>query len=269
MRDIRILQFNCSLANYGATRPILDVALPTKHQVLIIQELGFSRQIGIIYYLKGYVLVYKADPIIKVYFIISREIKSSLQSFQVFSRFVIVLRMQTIGRILTIINNYNLQDNSLQIRTQNTIKLILKSITNQTILLGDFNYHYPSQGGPQAARELQVEHLQVEAQRYRLTLITLLGEPTQRRGAQQSIINLTLILEELEPLIEYCGLQENQATTQDYILINIKLALAALAHVESRQFTLKKVEQGPLCQSVQKCRQQESKDPLTALQKGI
>ena len=57
---------------------------------------------------KGYVLVYKADPTTKVCFMISREIKSSLWSFQAFSRFVAVLRMQTVGRILIIINNYNL-----------------------------------------------------------------------------------------------------------------------------------------------------------------
>jgi len=130
MRDIRILQFNCGLANYGATRPILDAASPTKHQVLVIQELGFSRQKGIMYYINRYVLAYKADPIIKVCFMISREIKSSLWSFQAFSRFVAVLCMQTAGGTLTIINIYNPQDNSPRIRTWNTIEPTLKRIAH-------------------------------------------------------------------------------------------------------------------------------------------
>ena len=49
MLNTRILQFNCGLANYKATKPILDAADPNTHQVMAIQEQAFNRYTGSTY----------------------------------------------------------------------------------------------------------------------------------------------------------------------------------------------------------------------------
>ena len=51
--------------------------MPADHQVLAVQELAYNRYTKLIYYPRGFTLIYNALPIIKVYFIISRDIKAA------------------------------------------------------------------------------------------------------------------------------------------------------------------------------------------------
>jgi hypothetical protein len=77
MQHTRILQFNCGLANYNATRPIFDAVSPATHQILAIQEPGYGKRTKTTYCPRGYILAYDNNPWTKVCFMISRELPLS------------------------------------------------------------------------------------------------------------------------------------------------------------------------------------------------
>src|SRR5438045_961761 len=96
------------------------------------------------------------------------------------------------GNPLTISHVYNPQGNGPQIQTWEAISEALAEAEGEVLLLGDFNTHHPDWGGTQAASELQSRHLLIETDRKGLQLLTPRGEPTWKRGTQQSVITLPL-----------------------------------------------------------------------------
>ncbi len=152
------------------------------YQILIVQEPVYNRYTKLIYYPRGFILIYNALPIIKVYFIISQNIKATYQKRRQYSPFTIALQVHLEGLEIIIINIYNLRKNSPQIRIQPKVKTAIKEAKGEVILLGNFNAYYLIQGGKYIASKEQAEHLLAKTNTRGLILTILKGEPIQKRG---------------------------------------------------------------------------------------
>ncbi len=144
MLGTRILQFNCGLANYKTTRPILDAADPNTHQVLAIQEQAYNRYTATTHCPWGYSLASNSDPAAKVCFMVSKKIPAHTWSLQSLGQYVGTLQMQMNDVEMTITNVYNSRGNGPRIQTWNTIQRALCVAKGKILLLGDFNAHHPS-----------------------------------------------------------------------------------------------------------------------------
>ena len=268
MLDTRILQFNCGLANYKTTRPILDAADPNTHQVLAIQEQAFNRHTGSTYCPRGYSLAGDREAAFKVCFMVSKRISPHTWFFQPYSQNATALHLHR-AKDITIINVYNPRSNGPQIQTWKTIQQATHEAKGEIILLGDFNAHHPSWGGPQAACEAQSEHLRTATIASGLSLLTPCGLPTWKRGNQQSVIDLTFASEAVRDLVQFCGPMDHWATMQDHIPIDIQIALSAEEPAPSKRYALERLDKEGLtqhlCQSGWAC----APCPLTALQQTI
>jgi len=69
--DVSIIQFNYRQANYNTLRLIFNALELAKRLVLVIQEPAFNKHTGLTYYPRGFKLVYKANPVTRVYFMVS------------------------------------------------------------------------------------------------------------------------------------------------------------------------------------------------------
>ena len=188
MQNTRILQFNCGLANYRATRPIFDAVSHASHQILAIQEPGHNKLTKTTYCQKGYVLAYDNNPWTKVCFMVSSRIPLSDWTYQPHGHHAATLRVQLEGIIVVIINVYNPRSGHDQARTWQTIEEILTQNApgEEVLLLGDFNLHHPVWGGIRAAREAQGDHLLMATEAYNLRIHTPQGIATWKRGGDES-----------------------------------------------------------------------------------
>jgi len=143
MLDAQILQFNCELTNYKATKPILDAADLNTHQVMAIQEQTFNRHTDSIYCPQEYCLAGSSDAVFKVCFMVSRKISAHTWFCQPYSQNVAALHLHH-TKDMTIINVYNSRSNEPQIQTWQTIQQAIHEAEDEIILLGDFNAHHPS-----------------------------------------------------------------------------------------------------------------------------
>ena len=73
-RDILIIQFNYGQANYNTLRPIFNALEPEKRLLLTIQEPALNKHTGTTYYPRGFKLIYEANPVTRVCFIVSEEL---------------------------------------------------------------------------------------------------------------------------------------------------------------------------------------------------
>lgn len=154
--------------------------------------------------------------------------------------------MQLADTELSIINVYNPRSHGPRIQTWNIIQEAIHQAKGEIILLGDFNAHHPIWGGPQAAREPQAEHLQTAIASNSLVLLTPCGMPTWKRGAQQSVIDLTFASEAMKEAIQYCGPVDQWATTQDHIPIDIRILLTPAEPAQSRRYAMEKLDKDEL-----------------------
>jgi len=267
--EITIIQYNCGHANYGASRPIFDAASPASHMVLAIQEPCFSKVTRTTYCPKGYTLAYIPNPATKVCFMVSKEIYLGHWSFQAHSPYVASLCLRTIDNPLTIINVYNPRGDGPRIQTWDAILEALAEAEGEVLLLGDFNAHHPEWGGTQAASEPQSRHLLVETGKKGLQLLTPRGEPTWKRGMQQSVIDLTFATERILNTILYCGPEERWAITKDHIPINIRLSIATTPPPPSRRYALQKLNKKKLHDYLKESKWESSSDPLSTLQEAL
>lgn len=268
MLDTRILQFNCGLANHKATKPILDAANPNTHQVLAIQEQAFNRYTGSTYCPRGYSLAGGSEAASRVCFMVSSRISSHTWSFQPYSQNVAALHLHH-TKDMTIINVYNPRSNGPQIQTWQTIQQALREAKGEIMLLGDFNAHHPSWGGPQAACETQSEHLRTATMASGLSLLTPCGLPTWKRGNQQSVIDLTFASEAIRELVQFCGPMDHWATTQDHIPIDIQIALPTEELVPSKRYALERLNKEELTRYLRQSGWACAPCPLAALQQTI
>ena len=244
--EITIIQYNCGNANYQAARPIFDAASPASHTVLAIQEPCFSERTRTTYCPRGYDLAYDPNPTTRVCFMISKEVQLGCWSFQAHSPYVASLRLRTTDNTLTIINVYNPRSNGPRIQTWETVAEAITEAEGEIILLGDFNAHHPEWGGPQAAREPQSGHLLIETRRRGLHLLTPRGEPTWKRGMQESVIDLTFATEQTQMAMLHCGPEDRWAITNDHIPINIRLSTATLSPPPTKRYALQKLDKKKL-----------------------
>ena len=152
------------------------------HQVLIIQELVYNRYTKLIYCPRGFTLIYNTLLIIKVCFIINRDIKAVYWKRRQYSPFTAALWVRLEGLEIIIINIYNLYKDSPQIRIQPKVKIAIKEAKGEIILLGDFNTYYLIQDRKYTASKEQAERLLAETNTKGLILTILRGEPIQKRG---------------------------------------------------------------------------------------
>jgi len=268
MLDTRILQFNCGLANYKATKPILDAADSNTHHVLAIQEQAFNRYTNSTYCPRGYSLASDGDPASKICFMVSKKISAHTWSFQTYGQHVAALQLRH-TKDMTIINVYNSRSNGPQIQSWEAIQRAIQEAKGEILLLGDFNAHHPSWGGPQAASEAQSEHLRTATVANGLSLLTPCGLPTWKRGSQQSVIDLTFASEAISKLVLFCGPVDHWATIQDHIPIDIQIAMPTKEPAPSKRYALEKLDKERLEQHLQQSGWARALCPLTALQQAI
>ena len=165
--------------------------------------------------------MYNALPITKVYFIISRNINIAYQKYKQYGPFTIALQVRLKGLEVIIINIYNLCGDSPQIRIQLKVRTAIKEAKEEIILLGDFNAYYLIQGGKYIASKEQAERLLAKTNTRGLILTTLRGEPIQKRGEQESVINLMFISLDLYRKVNFYSIVKKQALIKNYIPIYI------------------------------------------------
>jgi len=268
MLDAQILQFNCGLTNYKATKLILDAADLNTHQVMAIQKQTFNRHTDFTYCLWGYCLADSSDAVFKVCFMISRKISVHTWFCQSYSQNVTALHLHH-TKDMTIINVYNSRSNEPQIQTWQTIQQVIHETEGEIILLRDFNAHHLSWGGPQAICEAQSEHLWTATIMSDLSLLTPCGLPTWKRGTQQSIIDLTFASEAIKELVQFCGPMDHWATMQNHILIDIQITVLTEKPVPSKWYVLKKLDKDEITQHLCQSEWTYALCSLTALQQTI
>ena len=138
------------------------------------------------------------------------------------------------------------------------------------LLLGDFNTNHPDWGGIGAACDQEAEHLLLATGREGLDLITATGEPTWRRNAQESTIDLTFVTQRLHNRVIFCGPIEEWALTKDHIPIKIELGVKpGESLTTSRRFALQKLKSEKLNSLIRSSGWEDQEDPLDALQNEI
>jgi endonuclease/exonuclease/phosphatase (EEP) superfamily protein YafD len=182
MSKLTILQYNCGNANHKKVRPWFDAASQATHQVLAIQEPGYSKLSKSTYCPKGFTLLYEALPTTRVCFMVSREINAAHWLYKQHGPYVAVLQLILCKTTVSIINVYNPRGNGPRINAWTALETALGEAVGEVILLGDFNAHHPAWGGAQAASETQAEHLLRATNTRGLRLLTPVGDPTWKRG---------------------------------------------------------------------------------------
>jgi len=177
--------------------------------------------------------------------------------------------MQLANEEVTIINVYNPRSNGPRLQTWDTIQQAIHLANGEVILLGDFNAHHPSWGGPQAACEPQSDHLHTAATANGLLLLTPCGLPTWRRGIQRSVIDLTFASEAIERVVQFCGPVDRWATMQDHIPIDIHISIMAPEPAPSRRYAMEKLDKDGLRQHLNQSNWMHAPCPLTALQQAL
>ncbi len=200
---------------------------------------------------------------------VSKKVPAHTWSFQSHGQRIASLHMQLADKEVTIINVYNPRSNGPRIQTWDTIQQAIHLVKGKIILLGDFNAHHPSWGGPQAAHESQSDHLHTAATTNGLLLLTPCRLPTWRRGVQQSVIDLTFASEAIERVVQFCGPVDQWATMQDHIPIDIHISIRAPKPAPSRQYAMEKLDKEGLWQHLNQSNWIHASCQLTALQQTL
>ena len=119
------------------------------------------------------------------------------------------------------------------------IEQALAEAKGEVILLGDMNIHHPRWGGRHIATEPQAEHLLNAVEVEGLHLLTPPGEPTWKRGEQESVIDLTFASQGVLDRLEFCGTEERWAISRDHIPISIRANFIPKPPAPSKRFALK------------------------------
>ena len=154
-------------------------------------------------------------------------------------------------RNIFIINVYNLRSNESQIQSWQAIQQVIQKIKKKIVLLKDFNVHYLFWGGSQIISEAQSEHFHIITVANDLSLLTSCELLTWKRDSQQSIIDLTFVSETISELILFCNSMNHWAITQNYILIDIQIAMLMKKSASSKHYALKKLNKKKLKQHLQ------------------
>src|SRR5205814_2106511 len=83
-----------------------------------------------------------------------------------------------------------------------------------------------------------------ETERRGLHLLTPRGEATWRRGAQDSVIDLTFATDGLQQSVTRCGPMDGWAIALDHIPIDIRLSRACHPRPPSRRHAISKLRRG-------------------------
>ena len=194
--------------------------------------------------------MYNALPIIKVCFIISKNIDFAYQKRRQYGPFTTALQVRLEGLEVIIINVYNLYRDSPQIRIQLEVKTAIKEAKGEIILLGNFNTHHPIQGEKYIASKEQAERLLAETNTKGLVLAILKGEPIQKRRQQESVIDLIFISLDLYRKVNFNSIVKEQALIKDYIPIYIQINDASYPLAERQRLTFRKLNIQSFLQSI-------------------
>ena len=149
-----------------------------RHQLLVIQELIYSKITHFIYCSRGYSLLYKVNKTTRIYFIISKLLALKNWAYKLYNAYItaVTIRLKSISVI--VINIYNPIGNKKVIIIEKSIKSALNKIKKEIILLRNFNTHYSAWEGRAAAIKTQSEYLLREMERRTLYLLTPQEEAT-------------------------------------------------------------------------------------------
>jgi exonuclease III len=250
MKRLTIVQYNCGHSNYRSTRPLFDCLDPEEYQIIALQEPAYNKQTRKTYQPKGYYLLYEPNPATRTCFLVSQHIDTQAWSYHNISPNIDKLQLATDRGQISIINVYNPSDNKPQIATWELLRQAIDTAEGEVIVLGDFNTHHTAWGGQQATVEAQATHLLNELETRGLALTTPTGEPTWKRGTQESTIDLTFIQETLADRLEFCGPEDTWAITADHIPIRIALNVATPAQRTRQRYATNKLNQEKYTQEI-------------------
>lgn len=266
MSSFGIIQYNCGNANHRSARPLFDAATTTEYPLLAIQEPYFNERSRTTYCPRAYTPIHDGTLQAKVCFMISRTMPLDTWQFKAYSHNVAAIRLRFTAITVTVINAYNPISNRQTITIWDDIQQAINDAEGEILLLGDFNAHHPAWGGTQAATEPKAEHLRRAVSQQDLHLLTPRGEATWKRGAQQSVIDLTFASTGLVEQTTYCGTRDSWTTTKDHIPIDIRLNLAHKTPPKSTRFAIQAADWTAIKKKVQESRWPEAPEPITALQ---
>ena len=269
MNRLEIVQFNCGHSNARASRALFDSF--ERPQVIAVQEPGFNRYTGSTYCPKPYELAYEADQSTRVCFMVRRDVGAAQWKRKQYGPNVASLELNTKRGKISIVNVYNPRDRGPRLHEWSRIEAAIKDAQGEVLLLGDFNAHHQRWGGRGVTCEQNAQHLLDETERWDLSLVTPQGEPTWRRGHQNSVIDLAFASQGVRERIYFCGPEERWALPQDHIPVRITMDIqqARDAQVASRRFALQKLDRDGLVVALQAQNWQQAPDPLGSLHQAL
>ena len=233
--------------------------------LLAVQEPAFSELTSSTYCPRGFKLVYEANPATRVCFMVSDQLGTDQWMSRSYGPNVASITIRTTEGPLSVVNVYNPRGNGPRIQTWGQIATALDGIEGEVILLGDFNAHHPTWGGTHVASEPQSEHLLRETERRGLHLLTPRGEATWRRGAQDSVIDLTFATDGLQQSVTRCGPMDGWAIALDHIPIDIRLSRACHPRPPSRRYAIRKLDRAGLEERIKLSGWETDQDPLSKI----
>jgi hypothetical protein len=162
MRDLNVIQYNCGNANGGEARPFFDMMDPAIHPIISIQEpLVRRRGQHSTYCPRNYRLSRSLQEGNRVVFMIHERIPNT--EWEVLRatphcEYLMIGRGEQEVRILNVYNPIGASSQPT-IETWPTIKECLQDNHPRTMVVGDFNSHYPEWAGPTTTREDKAQHL--------------------------------------------------------------------------------------------------------------
>lgn len=269
MLNTWILQFNCELANYKATKPIFDAVDPNIHQVLAIQKQVFNRVTEFTYCFWGYSLTSDNNSAFKVCFMISKKVSAHIWSFQSHDQHVASLHMQLANEEVTIINVYNLRSNESRIQTWDIIQHAIHLAKKEVILLRNFNTHHTFWDGSQTVCKPQSDYLHTAVTVNELLLLISSKLSTWRRDIQWNVIDLTFASETIKRVMQLCNSVNQWVIMQNHISIDIHIFIMTSESASRRWYAMKKLNKNRLWQHLNQSNWMHTSCSLTALQQVL
>ena len=255
LSELQVIQFNCNHANHKSERPFFESLNPKSTHIIAIQEPHINTNNKSTFCPVGYTPVLLNQEQTRVAIFILKELEPSSWLALPSSTNLSCIILTTKDTTLAIINVYNpglWEDPTTWVSVLPEVKSILERLDSykdtpvEALLLGDFNLHHPSWGGPNAPVDPEATALLELVTRFDLKCITPQGIATFSRGQGESSASSTIDLAFSSPAITQrvykYQLLEEESSGHDHVPISIRFDLSPLDPKPIQQFNIKKID---------------------------
>src|SRR5215469_11237434 len=253
--ELQVIQFNCNHANHKSERAFFEALNPKIHHIIAVQEPHINTSNHSTFCPVGYTPILLNQEQTRVAIFVSKEIEPSSWLALPPTPNLSCIILTTKDTTLAIINAYNpgrQEDQTTRVSVLPETELLLRRLDSQEdppveiLLLGDFNLHHASWGGPNAPADLESVTLLNLVDRFGLRCITPQGATTFSRGQGEDLVTSTIDLAFASPtvtqqLYKY-QLLEDESSGHDHVPILISFDLRPLDPKPIQQFKMKKID---------------------------